>query len=250
MTMPLMPKATAVWLVENTTLSFEQIADFCKLHPLEVQGIADGDVATGLIGQDPVASGQMEKEELEKAIKDPNYKMKMVSTMDKYITKQKKQKTRYTPVARRQDKPDAISWIVKHHPELTDAQIVKLVGTTKKTIEAVRGRTHWNISNLQPRDPVLLGVCTQTDLQAAINKARAAEERAKAAKEKEKAKTTKAKAKAAEAKQAKKKEEEKPQEEPAAEVAEVQPHPEEAENESQEGQENEQEKNQTQEASA
>ena len=198
MTMPLMPKATAVWLVENTTLNFDQIADFCQLHPLEVQGIADGDVATGLIGQNPVSAGQLKQEELDKALKDPEYRMRMVGSMDKYISEQKKQKARYTPVARRQDKPDAISWLLKNHPELTDAQIVKLVGTTKKTILSIRDRTYWNVTNLKPRDPVLLGVCTQTDLQAAVNKAKAAEERAKKKAEKEaKAKSAARKEKAA-----------------------------------------------------
>lgn len=185
MTMPLMPKATAVWLVENTKLNFEQIAEFCQLHPLEVQGIADGDVAGGLIGQDPVAAGQVSADEIAKAEQDPEYRLKLSIKMNSYIVNQKKQKAKYTPVARRQDKPDAISWLIKNHPELSDAQIVKLVGTTKKTIQAIRDRTHWNVSNLQPRDPVLLGVCTQTDLQAAINKAKAAEERAQKRAEKE-----------------------------------------------------------------
>jgi hypothetical protein len=200
MTTPLMPKATAVWLVDNTTLNFNQIAEFCMLHPLEVQGIADGDVAGGLVGQDPVAAGQIEASEIEKAEKDPEYRMKLVTEMNKYIVEQKKQKARYTPVAHRQDKPDAISWLVKNHPEITDAQIVKLVGTTKKTITAIRDRSHWNISNLQPRDPVLLGVCTQTDLQAAIDKVKATEERAQKKAEKEAKKKAKEKKQALEEK--------------------------------------------------
>ncbi len=171
MSLPLMPKATAVWLIENTTLSFDQIASFCGLHPLEVQGIADGDVATGIIGQDPVASGQLSKEELEKALKDPKYTLKLNDNLNKYIKEQKKKKSRYTPVARRQDKPDAIAWIIKNHPEIKDSQIAKLLGTTKNTINAVRERSHWNISNIRPRDPVLLGLCMQSDLHAAIEKA-------------------------------------------------------------------------------
>lgn len=187
MNVPLMPKATAVWLVENTTLSFDQIADFCGLHPLEVQGIADGDVATGLIGDNPVSSGQLKQEELEKALADENYRMKLGVEINAYITEQKKKKANYTPVARRQDKPDAIAWLLKHHPLLSDAQLVKLIGTTKKTIQSIRDRSYWNISNLQPRDPVLLGLCTQTDLHAAIEKL----EKAKAREDKKSGKAPK-----------------------------------------------------------
>lgn len=171
MVLPLMPKATAIWLVENTRLTFDQIADFCGMHPLEVQGIADGDVATGIAGISPVASGLMSREMLEGAEKNPSIRLSLAGEAAHYIDTQKKKKGKYTPVARRQDKPDAISWLVKHHPELTDAQIGRLVGTTKTTIAAIRGRTHWNIQNIRPRDPVLLGLCLQTDLQAAIQKA-------------------------------------------------------------------------------
>jgi hypothetical protein len=158
----LMPKATAVWLVENTTLTFDQIGAFCNLHPLEVQGIADGEVAIGIVGLDPTTNGQLTKEEIERCEKDPAERLKMAKG------------PRYTPVSKRQDKPDAVAWLVRHHPELTDAQISRLIGTTKQTIAAVRDRTHWNSPNLRPRDPVLLGLCTQTDLNNAILKARKA----------------------------------------------------------------------------
>ncbi len=167
MTLPLMPKATAVWLVENTALSFEQIAEFCGMHPLEVQGIADGDVSGGIRGLDPVAGGQLTLEEIARCEADAGAKLQILSTAKQYISKKTKG-SRYTPVARRQDKPDAIAWLIKHFPTMTDAKIAKLVGTTKNTIEAVRGKTHWNSSNIKPRDPVLLGLCTQTHLDAAV----------------------------------------------------------------------------------
>ena len=183
MTLPLMPKATAVWLVENTTLTFSQIAEFCGMHPLEVQGIADGDVATGIIGLDPVTGGQISRENLEAAVKNPNVALELKNAVAKY-TQAPKQKGRYTPVAHRQDKPDAIAWLVKSHPELTDSQIVKLIGTTKKTIAAIRDKSHWNTQNIRPRDPVLLGLCTQTDLhtmlaRAESNKSSGAKKKAK-----------------------------------------------------------------------
>ncbi len=166
---PLMPKATAVWLIENTQLTFDQIADFCGLHPLEVQGIADGDVANGVIGMDPVLKGVTTRESIELAEKNPERSIEFASDYQDYIKVEKKRKkSKYTPVARRQDKPDAIAWLVKTHPELTDLQISKLIGTTKKTIEDIRNRTHWNMANLKPRDPVLLGLCTQTALEGAI----------------------------------------------------------------------------------
>lgn len=169
MTLPIMPKATAVWLVENTPLTFEQIADFCGMHPLEIQGIADDEVATGIIGQDPVAAQQLLKEELEQAIADSNYRMKLAPAARQHM-KQKVKGARYTPVARRQDKPEAIAWIVKNHPYIPDSKIVKLVGTTKKTIESIRDRSHWNMTNLKGKDPVMLGLCTQTHLNALIEK--------------------------------------------------------------------------------
>jgi hypothetical protein len=168
----LMPKATAVWLVDNTALSFEQIADFTGLHHLEIKGIADGDVAAGVRGADPIASGQLDREELDKAEADPSYRM--TASKPKYAEMQERKKgPRYTPLSRRQNRPDAIAWLVRNHPELTDAQISKLIGTTKTTIEAVRERTHWNSPNIKPTDPVTLGLCTQIDLDAQVSKASA-----------------------------------------------------------------------------
>ena len=172
MSKPLMPKATAVWLVDNTTLSFRQIAEFCGLHELEVQGIADGDVAAGVKGFDPIQNNQLEQQEIEKGEKDPSYSLKL-----KYnaaaVGEEKRRGPRYTPLSKRQDRPAAILWLVKFHPELTDGQISKLVGTTKPTIQSIRERTHWNISNIQPVDPVALGLTKQTELDAAVQKANA-----------------------------------------------------------------------------
>ena len=177
MAQPLMPKATAVWLIENTTLNFEQIADFCGLHPLEVQGIADDEVAIGIVGQDPTANGQLTREEIERCQKDPSSRLKMLK-QDIPMPAPRTKGPRYTPVSKRQDKPDAIAWLLRHHPELSDAQVSKLIGTTKQTIAAVRDRSHWNSPNLRPRDPVLLGLCSQGDLNAAVTKARRALEKA------------------------------------------------------------------------
>jgi hypothetical protein len=174
---PLMPKATAVWLVENTSLTFEQIAAYCGLHTLEVQGIADDEVAIGIQGMDPIANGQLTREELERCQSDPTAQL----TMAKQDLPQPSKRTkgpRYTPVAKRQDKPDGIAWLLRHHPELRDSQIAKLIGTTKTTIGAVRERTHWNSPNIRPRDPVLLGLCSQSDLNAVVERARRAAERA------------------------------------------------------------------------
>ena len=170
MTLPLMPKATAVWLVENTALSFEQIAEFCGMHPLEVQGIADGDVSGGIRGMDPVAGGQLTLDEIARCEQDSTTQLQILDTAKQYIMPKTKG-SRYTPVARRQDKPDAISWLIKNYPHMTDAQIAKLIGTTKNTIDAVRSKAHWNSSNIKPRDPVILGLCTQTDLNAMVNQA-------------------------------------------------------------------------------
>jgi hypothetical protein len=178
----LMPKATAVWLVNNTTLTFEQIADFCGLHSLEVQGIADGEVAIGIVGLDPTVNGQLTKEEIARCEADPAGRLKMEKPTIPLPAPRTKG-PRYTPVAKRQDKPDAVAWLVRHHPELSDAQISKLIGTTKQTIAAVRDRSHWNFANLRPRDPVLLGLCTQSDLNAAVLRARKALEKSAAAKE-------------------------------------------------------------------
>ena len=176
----LMPKATAVWLVENTTLTFDQIAEFCHLHPLEVQGVADGEVAVGIVGLDPVTNGQLTREEITRCEGDPKARLQMAKQTIPLPTPRTKG-PRYTPVSKRQDKPDAVAWLVRHHPELTDAQISKLIGTTKQTIAAVRDRSHWNAPNLRPRDPVLLGLCSQGDLNEAALKARKALEKSGAA---------------------------------------------------------------------
>ncbi|MEM7300928.1 MAG: cell cycle transcriptional regulator TrcR [Pseudomonadota bacterium] len=166
----LMPKATAVWLVDNTPLTFEQIAQFCTLHTLEVKSIADGDSAQGIKGLDPIQTGQLTREELDKAIADPNHKLKLSEPKVK-VPELKKKGPRYTPVSKRQDRPNAILWLLRNHPELRNSQIIKLVGTTKTTIEAIRERTHWNSANLQPLDPVTLGICTQIDLDFEVQKA-------------------------------------------------------------------------------
>lgn len=166
----LMPKATAVWLVDNTALSFDQIADFCTLHPLEVKAIADGDSAQGIKGLDPVSTGQLTREEIEKAQDDVNHKLEM-ATPKVRVPEKKKKAPRYTPVSRRQDRPNAILWLTRNHPELKDSQIIKLVGTTKPTIHAIRERTHWNSTNLTASDPVILGLCTQISLDAEVTKA-------------------------------------------------------------------------------
>mgnify|MGYP001224213877 FL=1 len=166
----LMPKATAVWLVDNTALSFEQIAAFCTLHPLEVQGIADGDVASGIMGVNPIQNGQLTREEIEKAEADPNYRMK-VSEPKVRVAAVKRKGPRYTPISRRNERPNAIKWLVRNHPELKDAQIMRLVGTTKSTIESVRENTHWNSANLTAMDPVTLGLCSQIDLDLEVKRA-------------------------------------------------------------------------------
>mgnify|MGYP003112765419 FL=1 len=172
MNKPLMAKATAVWLVDNTTLSFKQIADFCGLHELEVQGIADGDVAQGVKGFDPIANNQLVQEEIDKAEKDPLHKLKLKFN-PAAVGEEKRRGPRYTPLSKRQDRPASILWLVKFHPELADSPIAKLGGTTKPTIQAIRERTHWNIQNIQPIDPVALGLCRQSELDAAVQKANA-----------------------------------------------------------------------------
>lgn len=164
------PKATAVWLVDNTTLTFKQIADFVGMHELEVQGIADGDVATGVKGFDPIANNQLTQDDIDKAEKDPFNRLKLkfnAAARDE----EKRRGPRYTPLSKRQDRPASILWLVKFHPELSDGQVSKLVGTTKPTIQAIRERTHWNIANIQPIDPVALGLCKQSELDAAVQKA-------------------------------------------------------------------------------
>jgi hypothetical protein len=171
-----MPKATAVWLIDHTTLSFDQIAEFCGLHPLEVQSIADGEVAQHMVGFDPVANGQLTRDEIKKAEADPNFRLKAEEPEVELVTRAKG--PRYTPVARRQDRPDAIAWLLRHYPQLTDGQVSRLVGTTKPTIKAIRDRTHWNVTNIKPQDPVALGLCSREELQAAIDKANRAVSRA------------------------------------------------------------------------
>jgi hypothetical protein len=167
----LYPKATAVWLVDNTSMAFEQIADFCGLHHLEVKGIADGEVARDIRGADPIANGQLSREQLEKAEADPTYRMKALVGKHQDLLKVTKKVPRYTPVSRRQDRPDAIAWFLRNHPEVTDAQLSKLLGTTKATIDQVRNRTHWNIGAIKPVDPVSLGLVGQLELDAVVRKA-------------------------------------------------------------------------------
>lgn len=174
-TAPLMPKATAVWLVENTSLTFDQIADFCKLHPLEVKGIADGEVAAGIKGHDPITSGQLSREEIAAAEQNPEHALQLAAPKVRLPEVKRSRGPRYTPLSRRQDRPNAILWLLRNHPELKDAQIMRLVGTTKTTLQAVRNRTHWNSAALTPMDPVTLGLCSQMDLDFEVN--RAAKER-------------------------------------------------------------------------
>lgn len=170
MSQPLMPKATAVWLIDNTGLSFQQIAEFCSLHVLEVQGIADGEVAKGIQGLDPTLNNQLTKEEILRCEQDP--KCRLVMRKQDLPEPMKRTKgPRYTPVAKRQDKPDGVAFLLKHYPDLKEVQISKLIGTTKNTIQAIRDRSHWNTQNIKPRDPVLLGLCTQTELNAAVDHA-------------------------------------------------------------------------------
>ncbi|MDA8248478.1 MAG: DUF1013 domain-containing protein [Rhodospirillales bacterium] len=168
-TMPLMPKATAVWLIEKTALTFTQIAEFCGMHPLEVQAIADGEVAQGIVGYDPVANGQLTPAEIRRCEADTNARLKLLpSTLP--IPKRARG-ARYTPVAKRNDRPDGIAFLLRNYPQLSEAQIAKMMGTTKETIQKVRDRTHWNSANIKPRDPVILGLCSQTDLNAMVTQA-------------------------------------------------------------------------------
>jgi len=166
------PKATAVWLVDNTTMTFKQIGDFVGMHELEIQGIADGDVAVGVKGFDPVANNQLLQEEIDAAEKNPLHKLKLIAN-NAAVGEEKRRGPRYTPLSKRQDRPNSILWLVKFHPELSDGQIAKLVGTTKPTIQSIRERTHWNISNMQPIDPVALGLCKQSELDEVVQKAAA-----------------------------------------------------------------------------
>ena len=188
---PLMPKATAVWLVENTALTFDQIAEFCKLHPLEVKAIADDEGVQSIIGRDPIGTGQLTREELARGEANPDYKLKLAVSKVHLPEQKKKKGPRYTPVSRRQDRPNAILWLVRNHAELKDSQIMRLVGTTKPTITQIRERSHWNAPNLAPQDPVTLGLCSQTDLDNEVKKAarRLERERKEAGKGMEKAGT-------------------------------------------------------------
>src|SRR5665213_1900762 len=170
---PLMPKATAVWLLDNTALSFDQIAEFCKLHPLEVKAIADGDSAQGIKGMDPIQTGQLTREQISAAEADHSISLVLSAPKVAMPSQERggKKGPRYTPLSRRQDRPNAILWLVRNHPELKDAQIMRLVGTTKTTLQAIRDRTHWNSASLAPMDPVTLGLCSQIDLDMEVNRA-------------------------------------------------------------------------------
>ncbi len=169
MSLPLMPKATAVWLIDKTGLTFEQIADFCGMHPLEVQAIADGEVAQGINGYDPVLNKQVSADDIARAEKNPELRLKLLAAPESMHKKQKG--GRYTPVAKRNDRPDAIAFLLRSYPHLTDAQVIKLLGTTKDTIQKIRDRSHWNSANIKPRDPVILGLCKQSDLNDAVHAA-------------------------------------------------------------------------------
>ena len=166
MTLPLMPKATAVWLIEKTALTFTQIADFCGMHPLEVQAIADGEVAQGIVGYDPVANSQVTMDEIHRCEKDSNARLKLLAST--FALPKRSKGARYTPVAKRNDRPDGIAFLLRNYPQLSDAQVGKLMGTTKETIQKVRDRSHWNSANIKPRDPVILGLCKQSDLNDAV----------------------------------------------------------------------------------
>ena len=186
MNQPLMPKATAVWLIYNTTLTFKQIADFCGLHELEIKGIADGDVAVGIKAYNPILSNQLTREEIQLSSEDPSRPLTMnQKNMD--IEVKKMVGTKYTPIAKREDRPNAIAWLAKNYPQLADSQICKLVGTTKNTVVGIRTRKHWNMSNISPKDPVAANLCTQTDLMKAVEKAKRKQEKLEKAKKKEKA---------------------------------------------------------------
>jgi uncharacterized protein len=175
---PLMPKATAVWLIDNTRLTFDQIADFCGLHPLEVKGIADGEVGAGIRGLDPIGQGMLTRAELERCEKDLKSRLSIARSVASTVKPPKRREPRYTPLSKRQDRPDAIAWLLRHHPELGDVQICKLLGTTKNTVQAVRDRTHWKSQEIRPRDPVLLGLCQQIELDDAIARAHAEADKA------------------------------------------------------------------------
>lgn len=169
---PLMPKATAVWLIDNTGLGFDQVAAFCGLHILEVQGIADGEVATGIRGLDPVSGGILTRDEIARCEQDAKLRLKMIKSIAADVKQPKKKGARYTPLSKRQDRPDGIAWLLRNHPELSIQQVCRLLGTTKTTVQSVKDRTHWKSQEIRPRDPVLLGLCQQIELDEAVAKAR------------------------------------------------------------------------------
>ena len=185
MNLPLMPKATAIWLVENTSLSFKQIANFCGMHELEIKGIADGEVGAGIKGLNPITNNQLTKEEIGRCSGDSDSDLQIIENEISAKTEQSKKKKKYTPLSKRQDRPDAVYWLIRNHPELKDSQVAKLVGSTKSTIDAIRNRTHWNMSNIRPQDPIGLGLCRQIELDEAIAKAERSMKRAQKKKEKE-----------------------------------------------------------------
>ena len=185
MNLPLMPKATAIWLVENTSLSFKQIANFCGMHELEIKGIADGEVGSGIKGLNPITNNQLTKEEIERCSNDTDLELEIIVNEISTKTEQSKKKKKYTPLSKRQDRPDAVYWLIRNHPELKDSQIARLVGSTKSTIDAIKNRTHWNMTNIRPQDPIGLGLCRQIELDEAIDKAERSMKRAQKKKEKE-----------------------------------------------------------------
>ena len=185
MNLPLMPKATAIWLVENTSLSFKQIANFCGMHELEIKGIADGEVGAGIKGLNPITHNQLTKEEIERCSDDSDSDLQIIKNEISAKTEQSNKKKKYTPLSKRQDRPDAVYWLIRNHPELKDSQVARLVGSTKSTIDAIRNRTHWNMTNIRPQDPIGLGLCKQIELDEAIAKAERSMKRAQKKKEKE-----------------------------------------------------------------
>ena len=178
MTLPLMPKATAIWLVENTALTFKQIADFCGMHELEIKGIADGEVGMGIKGLNPISTNQLTKEEIDKAANDPEHALELIQNEITIQTERDPKQKKYTPLSKRQERPDAISWLIRNHPELKDSQVAKLVGSTKNMVVSIKNKTNWNMSNIRPQDPVGLGLCKQVDLDEALEKAERSQKRA------------------------------------------------------------------------
>lgn len=178
MTLPLMPKATAIWLVENTALTFKQIADFCGMHELEIKGIADGEVGMGIKGLNPISTNQLTKEEIDKAANDPEHSLELIQNEITIQTERDPKQKKYTPLSKRQERPDAISWLLRNHPELKDSQVAKLVGSTKNMVVSIKNKTNWNMSNIRPQDPVGLGLCKQIDLDEALEKAERSQKRA------------------------------------------------------------------------